>query len=368
MPKTKKPAEQLDPTSMASTTSASDSARETPAAAPAADPPAVSGDAGSASPSRLPPVTSEATAILDNERANMLLMATAFESVIDDLADRHDEAAIANLVVRPEEWALLRSAGPTESDGTPAIRTRHDLLRQLERRLATRRMLDDLGGHWPAVLEAAQERLAEASEVLTHTRADLQDLEVEAVEEPALEAQLRVLTRRLAELRKRQSLAASEVARLQSLHTTLCTLAPPILRQIVEQRTQDLGVAAAQAEADQLERTIAEHRKWLDRSSYLSLRRWTEPYQSHVIVWQFVENKCPEALDQSHGTTRGDRSLRAKVWHAWLDELEDDLPNKEQQLEGLRADTAALLDKARAPLHAWMNAKRLELDMLQPTD
>lgn len=317
---------------------------------------------------RQTPATSESAAVLDNERRNQQYLAVAFENVIDDLSSRHRaDVTPAGLVVRPEEWVLIRQAGPTESNGTAAIRTRHDLCEVIERRRGVQRMLDDLGG-WPDPIEAARERLREATEVLTSTRADLADLEVEAVDEPALEAQLRVLSRRLTELRSRQAEAASEVTRLQSLHDCLCDAAPPILQTIVAQREQDLGVAAVQAAADELGREIAQHKRWLDRSDYLSPRLWTEPYNADRIVWQFVVNVCEEAINQPPGDTAGKRSLNAKVWHAWLDELEADLPNKQQQLAKLRAEATKLLDRARAPLHAWMNAKRLELDMLQPMD
>ncbi|WP_145249803.1 hypothetical protein [Aeoliella mucimassa] len=225
-------------------------------------------------------------------------------------------------------------------------------------------MLEEIGG-WPEPLQAAQQKLEEAEKTLNETRATIEDLSVEAENEPALESQLRAITSRLAGLRERHSKANSDVIRIKRLYDCLCKSAPPILREVVERRATDLGVDASRRAAEHLAREIADEKRMSDQSNSQSLWSWLSPHTRYRIVWQAVKNLCPEALEVS---SEGKKSLNRKRWSEFLESMREAIPAKEKKLAELHQEIEQLVEESREPIHAWINARQLEVSMLLPSD
>jgi hypothetical protein len=315
------------------------------------------------------PVDHSVDAILDNERSIQCNLAVGYEALLDQLDERHDDIRPATIYIKPQEWALIHAAGPRDGSGQATVVNTHDLVRLIESRRSIRKMLDELDG-WPGPIEAARVKLREAEHVLATTRATLEDLAAEGVDEPALESQLRVLTNRLAKLRAERAAAASEVTRLQSLHDALVLRAPRILQQTVERRRHDLFVDQAERNVEGAEYDIEQWTKWLGDGQF-SLRKWNNSRSDgggyYRIGWQAVENLCPDAIDR--GTDgKSEPQLKMAIWTKFLDHQANELPAKVERLAELRAEAERLSDQALAPIHQWLNRKRLELDMVESQD
>lgn len=292
----------------------------------------------------------------DKNGANRLQANT--KSTDDFVERRIDELAYEN-AVRHRLMADIESRYPADGDGPPELtKVEWNFFREVEwpelRRMVFRfrqaRVLREEVGD-PAVLQAARQRVADATEAVRTATASLEDIQVDGATDTPLAQQIAKLTDKLRELTAAKNAAEAHLAAVVEKRQQLRGMCPPEIRQSVDQE-----IAA-------LKRT---HPLWRRRNELrvkidgLTKTLAFAPGKAHGTknpdVWRnYCRNYLPEALIVSREKYQPDKINWDRLMPHLAEVETTIIPGLIAEKDRVDAEIQAIVDDLEAPITEWMH-------------
>ncbi|QDT75753.1 hypothetical protein [Lacipirellula limnantheis] len=271
---------------------------------------------------------------LDRENDRRALMLAAFERRKDQLIAEVPDLERAPLYLTSKDVAVFEEFGLKRADEIATALQIHAGIAE------ARALVGD-----PAVIEAARAELAAAVRNEQTLRAEAEDLDGDAEDEPALAMQIKSLQRRLGQLTAARVDAENKVRRFESRRDWLRTQAPPAMRlDITKEITRRQLIDPVWQRLREVELQIHGFEKLLEIAR-------DSRSDDNPVFCNHARVHCADAFRSNYGSPRVDLGLFSKH----LDQLRGELlPALKAEQADLQAKWQATVAEIEAGLDHWI--------------